>query len=651
MYYYEVLVGSQKFHGKEPLTYASDEQLFIGCPVIIPLQNDATIGIVVSTSSKPRFATKTIIRSLQNSPVPPENIQLLQWLRAYYPAPLGLTTQLFAPTTLTQQSRSNLNIAGTTAEPLPPAPPRLPALTDEQLQATQAILTGNATSYLVHGNTGTGKTRLYLEIIRDALQKNRSALLLTPEIGLTPQLATDFSRTFPGQTVIVHSNLTAAERREAWLRIASTTRPLVVIGPRSALFSPLHSIGTIIIDEAHESAYKQEQAPHYLASRVAAKLATLHKAKLILGTATPLITDYYTFQAKSLPILRLTELATASDHASPSIEIINLREREHFSASPWISSALIQSVKASLNNGTQSLLFLNRRGTARLVLCQSCGWQANCPKCDLPLTYHADSHNLRCHTCGHQATTPAGCPSCASTDIIFKSIGTKTIVQELERLFPKARIRRFDSDSAKSERLEEHYHAIRSGAIDIIVGTQMLAKGLDLPKLSTVGVIIADTSLYFPDYTAEERTYQMLTQVIGRVGRGHQAANIIIQTYHPDSPTINDAITKNYDDFYQRQISERAQFLFPPFCHVLKLSISRANRASAQKAAQALRAKIVANKLALDINGPAPAFSEKAGGRYRWQIVLKARRRDVLLEVISTLPSGWNYDIDPMDLL
>lgn len=647
MYYYKVYVGSPRFHGDDALTYRHDQLLPVGCPVIVPLQKTSAVGFVAESTPKPRFTTKPIIRALPDRPLPPESLPLFNWIRSYYPAPLGVIAQLFVPSMLLQKSQAQPETAGTSTSTTVTLPP----LTDEQSQAVAAIQASNNQSYLLHGDTGTGKTRLYLELITKTISQDKSVLLLTPEIGLTPQLIASCQQVFPAQTMLIHSNLTAAQRRNAWLRIAGSKTPLIIIGPRSALFSPAHRIGLIILDEAHEAAYKQEQAPHYTTSRVAAKLASLHKAKLILGTATPPVSDYYAFSAKHLPIIRLQKLATNTLHSVPSISIVNLRERDQFNDSPWLSKPLLQAIKDSLRNKTQTLLFLNRRGTARLVLCQNCGWQATCPKCDLPLTYHADFHSLRCHTCGFASSTPASCPKCQSTDILFKSIGTKTIAQEINRLFPKAKVQRFDSDNIKSERLEELYEQLKSNKIDIIIGTQMLAKGLDLPSLSVVGVVIADTSLYFPDYTAEERTYQLLTQVIGRVGRGHQAATVVIQTYNPTNPTIQDSVSKNYNDFYARQLAEREQFLFPPFCHVLKLSISRASRTNAQKAADTLKTTLSQSNQPVEIQGPAPAFNEKAGGKYKWQLIIKAKQRGALTAIIKDLPSGWNYDIDPIDLL
>lgn len=644
MQYYEVLVASQRYHGSEPLTYSSEIALDTGCVVAAPLGRQTALGIVLREVQKPEFATKQIGKIVTSTPIPYELIQLHEWMTAYYPGPLGMITQLFLPSSLVTEGRSKPK-----AKIYQKIPANLPPLTEEQSSVVSSVRSG-AGSFLLHGDTGSGKTRVYQELAKDALETGKSALILTPEIGLTPQLIASFEAVFPGQVMTVHSTQTPAERRQNWQAIHNTEQPIIVIGPRSALFAPIHSLGLIIIDEAHDSAYKQEQMPYYQATRVAARLADLHKAKLVLGTATPLVHDYFAFSAKGLPILRMETAAKQTSHDT-HVEIVDLRMREHFSRSPWLSNQLINRVETALNEGAQSLIFLNRRGTARLVLCQNCGWQATCPRCDLPLTYHGDHHHLRCHTCGYTTNTPSACPTCGAADIQFKSIGTKTIVDEVSRLFPDARIQRFDSDTKKSERLEQHYEAIQKGEVDILVGTQMLSKGLDLPQLSVVGVVVADTSLYFPDYTAEERTFQMLRQVIGRVGRGHRDGQVIVQTYYPDSPTIKSAVNKDYAQLYEAQLQERELYRFPPFYFVLKIGIERANQASASRTAQDLAEELLRAGLAIEISGPTPAFTEKVAGKYRWQIIIKAKQRGELLKAISLLPKNCSYDIDPANLL
>lgn len=645
MYYYTVWVSGAQFHGNEPLTYESNEPLQSGSIVLVPLHRSRKLGVIFEEVKKPSFATKSIIKIAATQPLPDAMLPLFSWLRTYYPAPAGILLSLFMPSSLAQTSRHKHEATTKTKTN------NLPILTKEQRHALQEIHASTSHTIMLHGNTGTGKTRIYLELAKETLDKQRSVIVLTPEIGLTPQLAKTFQGTFPGQIEVLHSTLTPAARRDTWSRILSSKTPLVVIGPRSAIFSPLSNLGLIIIDECHDTAYKQESAPYYQTTRVAAKLAQLHKAKMILGSATPLVSDYFALSNRHLPIVRMTQAAVTSEHPAAVTEIIDFRNREYFSRSSWLSNVLIEDITATLNSGGQSLIFLNRRGTARLVLCHSCGWQAVCPRCDLPLTYHGDNHTLRCHTCGYQESAPSACPKCQSTDIIFKSIGTKTLVHELQHIFPKARVMRFDSDTKKSERLESHYEHVRSGRVDILVGTQMLSKGLDLPNLELLGIVLADTSLSFPDYTAEERTFQMLTQVLGRVGRGHRAGKVIIQTHNPDNPVIKAAIAKDYETFYESQIKERQAFNFPPFCYMLKLSCSRATKAGANKAALLLAEKLSASGLAIHVTGPSPAFIEKNNNKYVWQIIIRAQKRTELIKAVKILPANWTYDLDPSNLL
>jgi primosomal protein N' (replication factor Y) (superfamily II helicase) len=644
MFYYEVLASSMQYHGSTALTYQSEVALPVGAVVRIPLRAGSTLGVVSAVVTKPKFMTKDIAQMFDLPPLPKQSLKLLDWLRVFYPSPLGMTVQLFLPKSLLNKPE-NISVS----ESAELSQTKLPPLTKEQQNVLEHIKKPG--TFLLHGETGSGKTRVYIELAKQHLAAGRSAIILTPEISLTSQLAADFQAVFPGQVLIAHSNLGDAERRKIWLQGLLSTEPLIIVGPRSALFSPLKDIGLIVVDECHESSYKQEQSPYYQALRVASKLSELHKSQLVLGSATPTVEDYYRAEQKGVPILRMQQLAKASDFAKASTKVIDLKDRSQFTRLQHISNELLDAVGRAMSSNEQSLLFLNRRGTARIILCQVCGWQALCPNCDLPLAYHGDSGNMRCHTCGYQAPLVLSCPVCGSADIAFKSIGTKAIVDEITKAFPSARVQRFDTDNLKAERFEQYYHSVKAGEVDILVGTQTLAKGLDLPKLSVVGIICADTSLYLPDYTAQERTYQLLSQVMGRIGRGHRESEAVIQTYQPDNPVLKAALAKDWQTFYQTEIKERQDFLFPPFCYLLKLTCRRATKAAAQKATEELASKLRRQQLKIQIIGPTPSFYEKLGGKFQWQLVVKSRSRNQLLEVIGLLPANWTYDIDPADLL
>ncbi|HVV67032.1 MAG TPA: primosomal protein N' [Candidatus Saccharimonadales bacterium] len=643
--YYSVWVRSSRYHGTEPLTYTSDEELATGSLVRVELQKEKVIGFISGPTTKPRFQTKPISQVLNTPPLPLPLLKLANWLQRYYPAPIGIISQQLLPAGLTDKQ---INAPMEALKVSPPDLKKLPPLTKEQTIAMEAM--AERDTYVLHGVTGSGKTRIYIEMAARTVASGKSAIILTPEISLTTQLANNFRAVFGGRVIVLHSQQTTVERQQAWLSVLRATDPIIVIGPRSALFAPLARPGLIVLDEAHEAAYKQEQAPQYQAGRVAAYLAQLSRATLVLGSATPSLADYYLAKQKKKPIITLSSLAQAADHAT-EITVIDRKDQSLFNRSPYLSQPLVDAIQKALSRREQSLLYLNRRGTARLVMCQNCGWQATCPHCDLPLTYHGDHHELRCHSCSYHAPAPSSCPECGHPDIIFKTAGTKAIAEEVERLFPGAHVMRFDADNARAERFEQLYEEVRSGKADILVGTQLLAKGLDLPRLSTLGVLLADTSLYLPDFSAQERTFQLISQVLGRIGRGHVAGQAIIQTYHPDHPVLRAAIKGDYQNFYETEMSERKQFLFPPFCYLLKLTARRATSKSAETAAANLKSEIEQAGYKVRIEGPAPSFYERLQGKYQWQLVVKAVDRTELLKIIAHLPANWSYDLDPMDLL
>ncbi|MBC7546750.1 primosomal protein N' [Candidatus Saccharibacteria bacterium] len=644
MKYYLVWVRSARYHGSEALTYASELTLTTGAIVQVELQKQLVLGVVTGSVGEPRFKTKQITRAYDLAPVPPHLIKTADWLRQYYPAPLGVIAQQILPAEFTEKQLEN--IPAISESPL--ATTDLPTLTADQQAAYGAMQRTN--SYLLHGRTGSGKTRLYIAMAQKTITSGESVIVLTPEISLTSQLADNFRKVFGGRVIVLHSQQAPAERRKAWLSILQTTVPIIVVGPRSALYTPVAKLGLIILDESHEAAYKQEQAPQYQTGRVAAFLAHSIRATLILGSATPSVSDYYLSLQKQKPVIELNNPAKPIE-VKTTVTIVDMKQREHFSRSPHFSQALVAAVSAALSRGEQSLLYLNRRGTARIIMCEHCGWQAACPHCDLPLTYHGDSHSLRCHSCDFHEKSPSSCPSCGHPSIMFKTAGTKAIVEAVERLFPGARVARFDTDNRKAERFEQHYEAVKNGEVDILVGTQLLAKGLDLPKLSVLGILLADTSLYLPDYSATERTFQLLNQVLGRIGRGHVAGHAIIQTYHPEHPILTQAIAGDYKSFYDQEIQERQTFLFPPFCFMLKLTARRASSKSAEAAAEKLRAALEHGDRKIRVEGPAPAFHERFQGKYQWQLVIKSVDRSELIKIINDLPANWSYDIDPTDLL
>ena len=432
--------------------------------------------------------------------------------------------------------------------------PKLNPAQAEAIQQLKARSSGYA-PFLLQGVTGSGKTEVYKEVTRRMIAAGKSVIVLVPEISLTSQIVSEFAHDFP-DAILTHSQMTEAQRHVAWQTALEAKTPQVVIGPRSALFMPVPDLGAILIDEAHEPSYKQEQAPRYSALRAASIMGRLCDALVVFGSATPLVTDRYVAEVGGHQIVVLNK--RARDNATPPrIDVVNMTKREQFKHHRFLSDRLLTSIETNLANGHQTLIFHNRRGSAATTLCEQCGWTAQCPRCFIPLTLHADTFQLSCHVCNHHEKVPTHCPSCGSADIIHKGVGTKLIESELQKRFPKAKVARFDSDTKSDQTIDKLYGSLYRGDIDIAIGTQVVAKGLDLPNLRTVGVIQADSGLSLPDYAASERTFQLLAQVIGRVGRNEHATTVIVQTYQPAHPAIQFGVSQDYEGFYQHTLEQR----------------------------------------------------------------------------------------------
>lgn len=644
MYYYLVAPQIIVRPNEEAFTYQSHIPLEIGTLVRIAVGRRITNGVVLEhVKDKPKFATKPIETIIAPHPLPKPLIQLSLWLSDYYASHLATVIQTVLPTGLHRQRR-DLPVINNYPKR---ARTKIVLNKDQQAALSNLKQSPNGT-VLLHGITGSGKTQVYIEAAKHQSRNGRSSIILVPEIALTPQLVAEFANHFQN-LIVTHSSMTESQRHQSWLAALNSNGPVVVIGPRSALFMPLRTIGLIVVDECHEPSYKQEQSPRYSALRAASILAKHHSAKLILGSATPSVADYYLAKSTKSPILKLTQLAIKT--MPVSIGLVDIKNRDNFRKHRFFSDTLIEQIEQAINAGHQTLLFHNRRGTAPSTICDHCGWIAECPNCFLPLTLHADQHHLRCHLCGYKTAIPPSCPVCHEPTIIFKGIGTKLIEAEVRKLFPKAQIARFDADTHPSEAVHNRYQDLYDGSVDILIGTQMLTKGLDLPKLSTVGVIQADSGLILPDYQAEERVFQLLYQVIGRVGRSPVAGHVIVQTYQPDSPIIKTAINRDYETFYQNELAKRQTNRFPPFRYLLKLTCSYKTELGAVNSSQKLASQLKKMYTAVEILGPTPAFYERIGGNYRWQLILKAKARSHLTAVVQALPPGWQADLDPVSLL
>lgn len=644
--YYEVAPNQIIRTDSAFFTYSYDIQLLTGQIVLIEVGKKQIIGVVLRATQKPIYPTKPVISIIEKNPIPAQLVGLALWLSEYYMTPLATVLQTILPRGLQKSRRQKLQPIKINSRDRTNI-----VLNDEQSNTLEAINKYSTGTFLLHGITGSGKTEVYISITKKAIDDGKSAVILVPEIALTSQLVSEFSHHFE-DLLVTHSKMTESERHLVWAEALNSDKPRVVIGPRSALFTPLQNIGVIIVDEAHEPSYKQEQAPKYSALRAATILGRYHKAKVIFGSATPNITDRYLAEQSNKPILQLTKLARTGS-LPPKITLIDMTKRTNFKTHRFISDQLIEQIKRTIEIDKQALLFHNRRGSTSTTLCKDCGWIAECPKCFIPLTLHIDNHRLNCHICGHQSKIPTSCPVCRRADITHKGIGTKLIESELKKLFPNANIARFDADNKNNEAVNFKYQDLYDGKIDILIGTQVIAKGLDLPHLRTVGVIQADAGLALPDFNTNERAFQLLSQVVGRVGRNEHKTQVIVQTYQPTHPSIVHGLNQDYDAFYNYALTERKRALFPPFTHLLKLTCIYKTEASAiknsKKLAEELRTKINKN---VQILGPTPAFYERQHDTYRWQLVLKSPKREYLIDTIKLIPTThWQFELDPTSLI
>jgi primosomal protein N' (replication factor Y) len=518
----------------------------------------------------------------------------------------------------------------------------------------QALNTGRSHAFLLYGVTGSGKTEVYLQATALTLRAGRTVLFLVPEIALTAQLTAAFRERFGSAVAVLHSQLNPSERYAQWLRVRAGQAPIVV-GARSAIFAPLRSIGLIVLDEEHEPAYKHQQSPFYHARELAEVRARAEGAVLLLGSATPSLETFYrrdTFQLLHLP-------ERIGGTPLPEVELIDMRQQPRLT----FSQPLLDAIQQTVARGQQVILFLNRRGFAPMLLCRECGHVPKCERCAVSLSYHvAGERVLRCHHCNAQQSAPTLCPNCRGTRIAPYGIGTQRVEMTLKQLLPALRIARLDRDVlSRREQYLQLLQAFRAGELDVLVGTQMVARGLDFPQVMLVGVLNADTALHLPDFRAAERTFQLLTQVAGRAGRRAEQGRTLIQTFNPDHHAIQFARHHDYLGFYQQELEARREPLYPPFCRLVNLLCCDSNPERAWRLLERMAAALHAaqgDKL-LQMLGPAPAPLERLEGRYRYHLLLKfapdAEPANELRDALQTLDprdrACLQIDIDPISLL
>ena len=532
----------------------------------------------------------------------------------------------------------------------------LPPLTTAQEVALARIfrlMDKNETGgVLLYGVTGSGKTRVYLEAAAKARRMGRQALVLVPEIALTGQLVRTFGTTFAGDMIVIHSRLSVAERNDAFLRIRRGEAG-VIIGARSALFTPAADIGVIIMDEEQDMSYKQDEAPRYHARVVAETLARLHGATLILGSATPAMETFYRAREGELSLLSLPE--RMGGRSLPEAETVDMREELQKGNRHVLSRAMQRMIRETIEGGNQMILMLNRRGYSTFVMCRACGYVVECPQCGLPMVYHR-SGRLVCHHCDIHDVPPGACPKCGSLYIKYFGSGTEKLEEELAALVPEARVVRMDRDTTQGKFAHaDILRAFREGKYDILLGTQMVAKGHDIPNVTAVGIISADASLHVPEFRAAERCFMLITQTAGRAGRGETPGRVLVQCYTPEHYAVETAIRQDYEAFYEAEIGMRKALFFPPFCRLVKLTFLAGEEAAARAAAQAIKERFLrafAGDARQQIVGPAPDVIAKLRNVYRFNLLIKTAalsETQVFLrtEALQLRTDVW-IDIDPI---
>jgi primosomal protein N' (replication factor Y) len=555
-----------------------------------------------------------------------------------------------------------------------------PELTQRQAAVLQPLVEaldgGEHAVFLLHGVTGSGKTELYLRAIARALRQSRQALVLVPEIALTAQLVRRFAARFGPAVAILHSELSLGERYDTWRRLCRG-EARVVVGSRSTVFAPLPDLGLIVVDEEHDGSYKHAEGVRYNARDAAVRLGELTDSVVILGSATPALESYQATRDGNYRLLELPERVAASGRSGsraiplPPVRIVDMREELRGGNRSLFSRALQHALRVTLDAGQQAILFLNRRGVASIVLCRDCGYVASCVRCSSPLVLHNIEANIngahasepdrydtimRCHTCGYRELPPLQCPQCWSARIRHFGVGTQRVVEEMEALFPEARVLRWDRDvtgrKGSHDRLLDTFTRHEA---DVIVGTQMIAKGLDLPLVTLVGIVSADIGLHLPDLRAAERSFQLLAQVAGRAGRRDLGGQVVLQTYTPDHYALQAAAAHDYHAFFTEEIAFRRDAHYPPFGRLVRFVYAATNAARAQAAAEDLARRLedeIARQGPADagVIGPASAFAERVRGRYRWHLLLRAPDVHPIVEALGPLP-GWIVDVDPVNML
>lgn len=623
----------------------------IGCRVEAQLGRRSLTGFVVETAGKCLIDPALLkpIRRVVDAEVifSRATVELAEWVARMYFCSFGEALGAMLPTGRRESPQLSAEI-----EDFQIGDRALP-LTDEQKIALDGILAAEAGTTYLYGPTGTGKTEVFLQAAEKTLAGGRSVIYLVPEIALTGQVIRSARQRFGDACAVIHSRLTPSQKLSEWRRILKGEARMI-IGARSAIFAPTENLGLIVIDEEHEGSYKAGSAPRYHARQVAMYRAGKEKARLILGSATPSVEAWHACETDSMS--RQTLSLRPGGGAFPHIEVVDMRQE-----TGTISASLSQALRETKAEGRQSILFLNRRGFSHFFVCNTCGAELTCKHCSVSLTYHKEQNQLICHYCGYRTAPPKACPDCNSLDIGWKGFGTERIEEEMKETFPDWSIRRLDADTVvKKGALETTLEEFRSGTIDVLLGTQMVAKGLNFPGVKTVGVVLADAGLNLPDFRASERVFSLIVQVAGRAGRYDPDGRVFIQTFRPDNPVIKLAAAIDMPSFYSGELALRRAQGFPPFARMARILVRSRDRDNCIKTAREL-ARRGGDLLTSEVEllGPAECALGMIAGSQRWQILLRASSLSSLHGAVRSLLGGYKapssvhleIDIDPVQLL
>jgi primosomal protein N' (replication factor Y) len=652
------------FPGPASFQYFIPEQLAgsveIGKRVFVSVRNRKMVGYIVGFSQEKAVEDpKSIDAVIDDAPIlMPDFLELTCWMAKYYFCSWGQAIEAALPAPFKKGRLFMKSRSSPAAKNHDNVNPQDLRLTPHQEKAFEKIFEKikerQSASFLIHGVTGSGKTEVYMHLIREALKNSRSSIVLVPEISLTPQTMDRFYSRFGDGVAVIHSRLTQARRVEEWHRIRKGEAK-VIIGARSAIFSPTQNLGLIVIDEEHDTSYKQGETPRYETRRVAAKRAELENAVLVMGSATPSLESF--FESESEKIERIDLPERIEKRPLPEVEIVDMRRQPHGKVEPIFSAPLEEAIRQSLAKKEQVMLLLNRRGFSTYLHCASCGYVMSCKNCRISLAYHFDKGACFCHVCHFKTSPERLCPGCQKNYLHYFGIGTQKVEAEARRLFGDAKIGRMDSDStSKKDAHETILRAFKKKEIDVLIGTQMIAKGHDFPNVSLIGVISADTALHIPDFRAAERTFDLLTQVAGRAGRGDIPGKVIVQTYVPHHYSIQSAKDHDYHEFYEKEIVFRKELGLPPYSHLIQLILSGYDEKEVLRQILTL-AKLIETKTTGGVfktMGPAPCLISKERGEFRWNLYLKGPSieamnpflKDVLAEFKRT-KTRLTIDVDP----